>query len=479
MDVEGEAMKFALAWVLFSPVIALAHVGSPNVFYEGTAGPYALRVIVRPPDVIPGRAQITVRALDGNVREVSVLPARWDTGTRGAPASDPAKPVRGETNLFAAELWLMNSGAYSILVHAEGSAGKGTTVVPVNSVATARREMPRGFGVMLSVWAGALLLAMISLIGAATRESVLPPGETPSRGRVWRARAAMVGGAGVLGLGLWGGKAWWDSVDKDYRGNRLYRAESLRAALQTNDAQLVLRLQRSVNRWGGRALVPEHGKLMHAFLVREPALDAFAHIHPSRIDDRKFETTLPPLPAGKYKLYADITHESGFTQTLVSDVELPEQPANSGAKSDPDDSWSVSAKAESPYVLPNGFAMHHVGTADSRLQFTVKDVNGKPAVLEPYMDMQAHAVVQRRDGSVFTHLHPFGTVSMASQQLFAKRERERFGKPFEIVCGLPARADVISFPYEFPKPGPYRVWVQVKVNGQILTGVFDLTVGAI
>jgi hypothetical protein len=223
--------------------------------------------------------------------------------------------------------------------------------------------------------------------------------------------------------------------------------------------------------------MPEHGKLMHAFLVREPALDAFAHIHPARIDDRKFETSLPPVPAGKYKLYADITHESGFTQTLVSDVDLPEPSASSAPTSDPDDSWSVSTKAESPYVLPNGFAMRHVGTADSRLQFTITDAHGKPAVLEPYMDMQAHAIVRGHDGSVFTHLHPFGTVSMTSQQLFAKRERERFGKPFEIVCGLPGRPDVISFPYEFPKPGPYRVWVQVKINGQVLTGVFDLTVG--
>src|SRR5688572_19462104 len=206
-------MKVVFTSLLLWPVIAAAHVGSPNVFYEGAAGPYALRVVVRPPDVIPGRAQITVRALDGNVREVSVLPARWDTGTKGAPAPDPAIRVQGDTNLFAAELWLMNSGAYNIVVNAEGAAGKGTTVVPVNSVATARRDMPRGFGAMLSIWAGALLLAMISLIGAATRESVLPPGETPSRGRVWRARAAMVLGAGVLALGLWGGKSWWDSVD--------------------------------------------------------------------------------------------------------------------------------------------------------------------------------------------------------------------------------------------------------------------------
>lgn len=471
-------MKLFFLPLLLLPVAASAHIGSPNVFYEGVAGPYALRVVIRPPDVIPGRAQITVRALDGNVRSVSVLPARWDTGTKGAPAPDPAASVRGDTNLFAAELWLMNSGAYNILVHAEGAAGKGTTVVPVNSIATTRRPMKRWFGAMLLAWAGALLIAKVSLVGAATRESVLPPGEAPSRGRIWRARAAMLLWAGILALGLWGGKAWWDSADKHYRQNRLYRAETLRATLRTNEAQLVLRLQRSINRWGGRPLVPEHGKLMHAFLVRQPALDAFAHLHPTRLDDHKFETTLPPLPAGSYKIYADITHESGFTQTLVTDVDLPGVADKAAAPSDPDDSWCTSAKLQTPCVLTNGFTMHHLGTADSRLQFTVVDAEGKPALIEPYMEMQAHAIVRSHDGGVFTHLHPFGTVSMTSQQLFAKRERERFGKPFEVVCGLPARPDVISFPYEFPKPGAYRVWVQVKISSQILTGVFDLNVGA-
>lgn len=458
-----------LAW----PLLAAAHVGSPNVFYEGVAGPYALRVIVKPPDVIPGRAQITVRALDGNVQKISVLPARWDTGTKGAPSADPAKPVRGDTNLFTAELWLMNSGAYNILVHAEGPAGPGSTVVPVNSIATARREMPRSFGAMLGAWGSALVLAMVCLIGAAARESVLPPGEIPSRRRRWIARLAMAVGAVVIALALWGGRAWWNSVDRDYRSNRLYRADELRAALHTNDTQLVLKLRRDAGRHG-RPLVPEHGKLMHVFLVRQPHLDAIAHLHPMQIDDHKFETTLPALPAGDYKVYADITHESGFTQTLVSDIQLPAPLTNAFTRADADDSWSVSsATGEKSCPLPRGFVMRHEGAGDSRLQFTVLDAQGKPAVIEPYMEMQAHAIVHHLDGSVFTHLHPFGTVSMTSQQLFAQRERERFGKPFEVVCGLPAKPDVIAFPYEFPKPGRYRVWVQVKINGEIMTGVFD------
>jgi hypothetical protein len=34
----------------------------------------------------------------------------------------------------------------------------------------------------------------------------------------------------------------------------------------------------------------------------------------------------------------------------------------------------------------------------------------------------------------------------------------------------------VSFPYEFPKAGPYRIWVQMKCEGQVVTGVFDAEV---
>jgi hypothetical protein len=34
----------------------------------------------------------------------------------------------------------------------------------------------------------------------------------------------------------------------------------------------------------------------------------------------------------------------------------------------------------------------------------------------------------------------------------------------------------VSFPYGFPKPGPYRIFVQMKRGGQVVTGVFSVRV---
>ena len=130
-----------------------------------------------------------------------------------------------------------------------------------------------------------------------------------------------------------------------------------------------------------------------------------------------------------------------------------------------------------------------------RLQFNVRAAAGQAVRLDSYMGMRGHLVVRRDDGSVFCHLHPGGTASMAALQLAALRAKgiipltAAFGAD-EPICQLPAPSPGeqtwvggtgtdtagVSFPYAFPSPGRYRLWVQVKVKGEILTGVYDLEV---
>jgi hypothetical protein len=491
----------SLCTVVALALVLSAHVGSPNIFFEGTAGPYPVRVVVRPPGVIPGQAEITVRALGDGVTGVAVQPVRWNLGVEGAPRPDAAAPVQGHDGMWSAQLWFMEFGSYSVRVLVDGVQGEHAVIVPVRAVATERLAMPAGLATLLIALGVLLLVGALTIIGAAVRDAVLPPGATPDAARLRRAWVARAVALPLLALALLGGSRWWDAENAAYLGNMFEPLEIATDVEAAADGPLLtLRItdaQWSEGRWS--PFVPDHGKLMHMFLLREPALDAFAHLHPLRIDSSTFRQPLPALPAGTYRVYGDVVHESGFTQTLLSTVVVPEAAADA-AGLDLDDSWRVAAGA-APHggssALEDGATMMWeagdgplVAGREIELRFTVRAPDGSPARLEPYMGMPAHAVVTRDDGAVFVHLHPMGTVSMAAHQLFEQRARGDTvrNERGELVIrdahashppqpSHAARAAVVTFPYEFPQPGSYRVWVQVRREGRVLTGVFAAEVG--
>ena len=90
------------------------------------------------------------------------------------------------------------------------------------------------------------------------------------------------------------------------------------------------------------------------------------------------------------------------------------------------------------------------------------------------MGMLGHAAFVKRDGSVFAHVHPSGSVPMATLGLVSGAATEHAGAGHAghqaAGGGLPAE---VGFPYGFPGPGDYRIFVQLKRGGRIETGVFD------
>jgi len=500
-----------IALIAAATAAAAAHVGTSNAYFEGAAGPYGIRVIVRTPGVIPGLAQASVRILSGGSAErVTMRPLRSDVGLEGAPPADVAGPVRGEPDLFSGELWLMTAGSYSIEVTVSGAHGDGTVMVPVMAVAERSLEMHWAVGLGLAAAALFLFFGAVTIFGAAVRESVLQPGAEPDRRSRRRGRIATVLAAGALAGALSGGWSWWNAVDAEYR-SRIYEPWSTTSAVDMTAGAAVLTLaiddpERVANRHlPGAALLPDHGKLIHMFLVEADALSAFAHVHPAPAGEDVFEVALPPLPPGEYRIFADIVLENGFAPTLVDTVRVtgsaaaataPAQPAEgappaAGPARDPDDSWAElqprGASNSLDYALPSGRMLRWdrdgavVADTEATLRFAARERDGSPAVLEPYMGMLSHAAVLRHDASVFVHLHPAGSINLTAQQRFEAAEGAGDGSAPEAAGHMRMHApdgpaDSVTFPFVFPQPGAWRLFVQVKIGGAVETAAFDVQV---
>ena len=182
------------------------------------------------------------------------------------------------------------------------------------------------------------------------------------------------------------------------------------------------------------------------------------------------------LPAGRYRVYGDIVHESGYAQTLVGHVEIGASSA--GTLRDPDDSWfagkAASETAAAAFDLADGSRVTWrrgeaplVAGAERVLAFDVRDAAGTILPVEPYMGMAAHVAVASRDGEVFAHLHPSGSISMAAQEKLTGANADAHAGHTMTLDGS------VAIPYAFPRPGPYRLWVQFKRGGQVMTAAFD------
>ncbi|PWT99655.1 MAG: hypothetical protein C5B51_26615 [Terriglobia bacterium] len=473
-------MKLLAALLCSIPLFA--HVGSPDVFYEGEAGPYRLLITIRPPEVIPGVAQIEIRAASSDVRQVRIVPLRiTGPGARLAPAPDVAQPSKDDPKFYTGSLWLMNPGSWQVRVQVDGAQGPGTVSVPVPAASTRMLPM-QGVLVATLIPLGLLLFfGLVSIAGAAGREAQLEPGVQPDAQRVRRARITMVV-TGVLLTGVvWLGNQWWSSEAGTFQ-DRIFKPLRLEAELEHGD-RLALRLNDPG--WLNRStddLIPDHNHLMHLYVIRIPQMDLVWHLHPERTGDARFVQSLPAMPGGRYALYGDIVHATGFPETATAELDLPAIAGQPLAGDDAGGAGRPLAQADyNSLVAPlsEGYQMiWERGTVSYRarqpyeFRFRVQDASGRPAAdMELYMGMQGHAAFVAADRTVFAHVHPSGSVPMAALSLLP--EANPHAGHTMTHEGLPAE---VSFPYGFPKAGAYRIFVQVKRAGKVETGTFDARV---
>lgn len=489
----------ARIWLLLLASLVAApawgHVGSPDVYADAQAGPYRLSVVIRPPLVIPGVADIEVRSQSPEVQGVTITPVPLTgEGSNHPPVPDPMQQPSGDKNYFTGHLWIMATGSWQIRFAVSGARGTQTVSIPLPATAMATRKMQSGLGVFLAAMGLLLVIGMIGIVGAASREAKLAPGLAAPPANRRSARIAMTVAAVVLVAGVLLGNVWWKSEAASY-SEYIYKPLQMNASLATPTA---LHLELRDPGWlSARHLddfIPDHDHLMHLYAIRWPEMDVVFHLHPQLAGAGKFNLALPSMPAGEYRLYADVVHKNGFPETIVGSIAIP---AINGVPLAGDDAAGTApptgaqvegSSGDRTFRLPDGYTMvwkapgKLVANAPQSFEFELLDKSSHPATDESlYMGMLGHAAFVKTDGSVFAHIHPNGSMSMAAlmmanpQSQMQHAGNESGNMPGMTMSGgqLPAS---VTFPYGFPSSGSYRIFVQMKHGQTVETGIFDAAV---
>ncbi len=182
-----------------------------------------------------------------------------------------------------------------------------------------------------------------------------------------------------------------------------------------------------------------HEKPLHLIVVGRD-LTSYAHLHPEVDAEGTWSVARPDLPAGSYRVVADLTPGDGPALALAADlVVLPE----AGNPTTVDDLT----------VTLDG----HPEVGDTELAFTVTR-GGEPVEPEPYLGARGHLVAFRADDLAYSHVHP--------------HDGDSGRHPGHSADASPA----VEFTATFPAPGAYRLFLDLQVDGVVHTFPFTVEV---
>jgi hypothetical protein len=233
---------------------------------------------------------------------------------------------------------------------------------------------------------------------------------------------------------------------------------------------------------------------MHLYAIRQPRMDAVFHLHPTQAAPGDLRMPLPSMPPGTYKLYGDIVHANGLPETLTATLTVPPNMPPAPLASE-DAAATPAALAEGnlgpAYKLPDGYTMvwdrpaNLTANTAYALRFHLLDSAGRPALdMQPYLGMAGHAAFVKADGTTFAHTHPNGSAAMAAVMLANDPSPAPTGAAsMNSMSAMTMASDTpepisstVTFPYGFPSPGRYRIFIQMKHGTTVETGVFDAEV---
>lgn len=183
-----------------------------------------------------------------------------------------------------------------------------------------------------------------------------------------------------------------------------------------------------------------HGEPLHLVVIGRD-IARFQHLHPTMSPDGTWSQSLTLPAAGVYRAFVDVS-VGGASTTLGVDLFAPGEmdvdvrPDFSPTRRIGDYEVTFSPDAIAPGV-------------ETTLTFELEGEGDRSVSLEPYLEARGHLVALREGDLAYLHVHPTGT----------DREEGR-----------------VSFRTTFPTRGRYRLFLQVRPGGELITTWFDVHV---
>lgn len=193
-----------------------------------------------------------------------------------------------------------------------------------------------------------------------------------------------------------------------------------------------------------------HTERLH-LLVVDPTLRDYQHIHPQPAGPPGHYTfTITPQSAGEYRAYFDFIPLTNSRRTLLHSRFQVE----GEGKAEVDSPKVVHAWRDWEFKLHFKQGAPRVNE-EFEIELLVSESDTRPE-FQPVMGAYAHLVAFDAEGRGFSHLHPLNPF-LDTQDPFNPE---------------------LEFRMRLDRPGHYRIWAQVKVEGEELYLPFDLHIAS-
>ncbi len=195
-------------------------------------------------------------------------------------------------------------------------------------------------------------------------------------------------------------------------------------------------------------LVVTHTERLHVLIV-DPSLGDYHHIHPEPVGlTGEWQFSFTPKHGGTYRLFAEMVPVR-TPRTVIATGEIDVAGAPRAAHLDVVSKQRI---GEYRFELNSTGGDLRVNQENGLTLRVYREGSDDPVELQAVMGSLAHVVAFDEQLNGFAHLHP----------KFTGRERNPVPE--------------LAFAFNTNQPGAYRLWTQVKLDGQEIFAPFDLKV---